>query len=312
MVMVQTYDALTLTNKSTIQLTGKTVALPAGKSAPDGHELHADWWTVVGKAPGDSQAFKNQISEESGLDTLSNGCHLVLRGETSSGILKVCSAMLDAFRESYNKLSIIEVTPPCMVQTQVETHRHLSEYKHLEAELGFISFEELLAHIEELICSTLETLMKKHKIKALIQTLNTNFLLPAQPFRQMDYKDALMRLFSSTFILTNSLLRLATLMPSDLSVSYQNWPALDLIQRLKKMHIQKKLQLLSDKTGNLAEIDYSMAEALAFGTILEDGYDIRLSGQDSGQGVFSQRHALLTDQMVEGRKNNCTIESAFS
>ncbi|CAH7677409.1 Transketolase, pyrimidine binding domain-domain-containing protein [Phakopsora pachyrhizi] len=71
--------------------------------------------------------------------------------------------------------------------------------------------------------------------------------------------------------------------------------------RLQKMHIQKRLQALSDKTGNLAEIDYSTAEALAFGTILEDGYDIRLSGQDSGRGTFSQRHALLTDQVVEGR-----------
>ncbi|KAI8454716.1 hypothetical protein BY996DRAFT_6413659 [Phakopsora pachyrhizi] len=60
-------------------------------------------------------------------------------------------------------------------------------------------------------------------------------------------------------------------------------------------------QELSDKAGNLAEIDYSTAEALAVRTILEEGYDIRLSGQDSGQGAFSQRHALLNDQVVEGR-----------
>ncbi|CAH7666626.1 hypothetical protein BY996DRAFT_4580090, partial [Phakopsora pachyrhizi] len=32
-----------------------------------------------------------------------------------------------------------------------QTHRHLSEYTHLELELGFISFEELLAHIKELV-----------------------------------------------------------------------------------------------------------------------------------------------------------------
>ncbi|CAH7684810.1 hypothetical protein PPACK8108_LOCUS19236 [Phakopsora pachyrhizi] len=60
-------------------------------------------------------------------------------------------------------------------------------------------------------------------------------------------------------------------------------------------------QAFSDKTGNLAEIDYSTAEALAVRTILEEGYDIRLSGQDSGQGAFSQRNALLTDQVVERR-----------
>ncbi|KAI8461424.1 hypothetical protein BY996DRAFT_4573476, partial [Phakopsora pachyrhizi] len=90
----------------------------------------ADWWTVVGKAPGDSEALNNQISEESGPDTLVNRCHLVLRGETSSGILKICSTMLDAFRESYNKLSIIEVTPPCMVQTQVEGSSTLFKFNH--------------------------------------------------------------------------------------------------------------------------------------------------------------------------------------
>ncbi|KAI8446832.1 hypothetical protein BY996DRAFT_4594586, partial [Phakopsora pachyrhizi] len=32
-----------------------------------------------------------------------------------------------------------------------QTRRHLSEYVHLESELGFISFEELLAHIKELV-----------------------------------------------------------------------------------------------------------------------------------------------------------------
>ncbi|CAH7683390.1 hypothetical protein BY996DRAFT_6476064 [Phakopsora pachyrhizi] len=50
------------------------------------------------------------------------------------------------------------------------------------------------------------------------------------------------------------------------------------------MHIQKRLKAISDETGNLAEIDYSTAEALAFRTILEEGYEIRLSGQDMVEG----------------------------
>jgi asparaginyl-tRNA synthetase len=116
----QTYDALTLTTESTVQQTGNILELPSGKSAPDGHELQVDWWTVVGKAPGDTEAFSNQISEESGPDTLADQRHLVIRGETASNILKVRSALLDAFRKSYKQLSMVEVTPPCMVQTQVE------------------------------------------------------------------------------------------------------------------------------------------------------------------------------------------------
>ncbi len=43
-------------------------------------------------------------------------------------------------------------------------------------------------------------------------------------------------------------------------------------------------------------IDWATAEALAFGTLLQDGFGIRLSGQDSGRGTFSQRHAVWVDQ----------------
>ena len=43
-------------------------------------------------------------------------------------------------------------------------------------------------------------------------------------------------------------------------------------------------------------IDWSTAESLAFGTLLTDGFSVRLSGQDSGRGTFSQRHAVLRNQ----------------
>jgi 2-oxoglutarate dehydrogenase E1 component len=48
-------------------------------------------------------------------------------------------------------------------------------------------------------------------------------------------------------------------------------------------------------------IDWSTAEALAFGAILSDGNPIRLSGQDSERGTFSQRHSVLYDQRDESR-----------
>ncbi len=48
-------------------------------------------------------------------------------------------------------------------------------------------------------------------------------------------------------------------------------------------------------------IDWAMAEALAFGTLCLDGHKIRLSGQDSERGTFSQRHAVLYDQETEER-----------
>jgi 2-oxoglutarate dehydrogenase E1 component len=45
--------------------------------------------------------------------------------------------------------------------------------------------------------------------------------------------------------------------------------------------------------------DWATAESLAFATLLQDGYGVRLSGQDSGRGTFSQRHAVWTDQKTE-------------
>jgi 2-oxoglutarate dehydrogenase E1 component len=46
-------------------------------------------------------------------------------------------------------------------------------------------------------------------------------------------------------------------------------------------------------------IDWSTAEALAFGTLLVEGFKVRLSGQDSERGTFSQRHSVLMDQVTE-------------
>jgi 2-oxoglutarate dehydrogenase E1 component len=51
------------------------------------------------------------------------------------------------------------------------------------------------------------------------------------------------------------------------------------------------------ETGS--RIDWAMAEHLAFGTLLKEGYPVRLSGQDSERGTFSQRHSVLIDQQTE-------------
>ena len=64
--------------------------------------------------------------------------------------------------------------------------------------------------------------------------------------------------------------------------------------------VHKKLaRLVVDRRRKQFEtsaIDWALAESLAFGTLLLDGAPVRLSGQDSGRGTFSQRHAILYDQ----------------
>ena len=57
----------------------------------------------------------------------------------------------------------------------------------------------------------------------------------------------------------------------------------------------KLAKLFQKNRGDLENIDWAHAEALAFGTLLEEGVPIRITGQDSERGTFSQRHAGLYD-----------------
>jgi 2-oxoglutarate dehydrogenase E1 component len=67
-----------------------------------------------------------------------------------------------------------------------------------------------------------------------------------------------------------------------------------------EIHIHKTLQRILDAKKAMFEsgsgFDWATAEALAFGTLLAEGHCVRLSGQDSGRGTFSQRHAVWVDQ----------------
>jgi len=67
-------------------------------------------------------------------------------------------------------------------------------------------------------------------------------------------------------------------------------------KKIKKIY---KDRLTSIHEGK--NIDWSTAESLAFATLLNEGYGVRLSGQDTGRGTFSQRHSVLYDQINEKR-----------
>jgi len=70
-------------------------------------------------------------------------------------------------------------------------------------------------------------------------------------------------------------------------------------------HVHRTIQRFLDARAKAIEtgqgIDWSTAEALAFGSMLLEGNPVRLSGQDSERGTFSQRHSVLTDQENEDR-----------
>jgi 2-oxoglutarate dehydrogenase E1 component len=68
-------------------------------------------------------------------------------------------------------------------------------------------------------------------------------------------------------------------------------------------HANRKIVRLLENRSQMLEsgegIDWATGEALAFGTLLDEGFAVRLSGQDCGRGTFSQRHAVLCDQEDE-------------
>ena len=70
--------------------------------------------------------------------------------------------------------------------------------------------------------------------------------------------------------------------------------------------LRKAVKILNARHEMVFEnnaLDWGMAETLAYGTLLEEGYDVRISGQDVERGTFSHRHAILRDELSEDRIN---------
>ncbi|GIC84855.1 asparagine--tRNA ligase DED81 [Aspergillus udagawae] len=237
--LTKTYDAMTLTLETSMAIHGEMRAVPPKQHAPNDRELHADFFTVIGRAAGDKEAITTRVAKDADPQTHYDNRHLVLRGETASAVMKVRAACLKAFRQVFEESRMLEVTPPAMVQTQVEggstlfkfdyygqdayltqssqlyletclpslgdvfcvcpsfraekslTRRHLSEYTHIEAELDFITFTDLLDHLEHVICRVIELTLADAPTAALIKQLNPDFKPPSRPFRRMKYADAI-------------------------------------------------------------------------------------------------------------------------
>lgn len=228
-----------LTLESTVSIKGVVNKLPEGKTAPGGVELLADFYSVVGLAPCGEDSFSNKVPENSDPSLLLDQRHLTMRGEALLAVLRVRAVLLGAVRRFYAEEGLVEVTPPCMVQTQVEggstlfkmdyygeeayltqlsqlyletclpalgdvycvqesfraekshTRRHLSEYTHIESELAFIDFDDLLLHLERLFTKAIQYVLDDPVAGPLVKQLNPGFEAPKLPFKRMAYVDAL-------------------------------------------------------------------------------------------------------------------------
>lgn len=230
--LAKCYDALTLHREAAVCVVGNVVSDDRAKKG--GVELQADYWKLLGPSDGE---IDTRLNEEAGPTILMDNRHLVIRQQTPSTILKLRSIALSCMRDHFFNKNFYEVTPPTLVQTQVEggstlfafdyfgekayltqssqlyletcvpslgnvfcvmpsfraeksrTRRHLSEYTHFEAEMGFLTYDDLLNTLEDMVVDVAERIVAR--AGDMLKSVNPDFVPPKRPFLRMNYSDAI-------------------------------------------------------------------------------------------------------------------------
>jgi 2-oxoglutarate dehydrogenase E1 component len=214
-----------------------------------------------------------------------------VNGDDPEAVLFVTQLALD-FRKQFHKDVVIDivcyrklghneqdepfVTQPLMYKkiTQHPGTRKLYADKLIAQ--GLIGPDEP----EQMIRKYRETLdAGKQTVSPVLSNFKSKFAIDWAPFLDSKWTDA-----ADTHVPLSELKRLServTAVPE----GFKLHPTVARVIESRKQMAEGKLP-----------VDWGMAETLAYASLLSNGYDVRLSGQDSGRGTFAHRHAVLHDQ----------------
>src|SRR4051812_31061338 len=214
-----------------------------------------------------------------------------VNGDDPEAVLFVTQLALD-FRKAFHKDVVVDivcfrklghneqdepfVTQPLMYKKITQHPGTRKLYADKLIALGVIGADEP----EQMIRKYREMLDEgKQTVSPVLSNFKSKFAIDWAPFLNSKWTDA-----ADTHVPLSELKRLSERVTS-VPEGFKVHPTVARVIESRKQMAQGK-----------QPVDWGMAETLAYASLLSNGYDVRLSGQDSGRGTFAHRHAVLHDQ----------------
>jgi len=217
-----------------------------------------------------------------------------VNGDDPEAVLTVTQLALD-YRQTFHKDVVVDivcfrklghneqdepfVTQPLMYKKIAQhqgTRRLYAEKLVAQGVLGADEPDEMIKQFR----AALDT--GQHTSNPVISNFKSKFAVDWAPYTNTKWTDA-----ADTHVPLSELQRLAervTSVPEGFSLH----PSVARVIEARRQMAEGKLP-----------VDWGMGETLAYATLLSNGYEVRLSGQDAGRGTFAHRHAVLHDQQRE-------------
>jgi len=217
-----------------------------------------------------------------------------VNGDDPEAVLYVTQLALD-FRQTFHKDVVVDivcfrklghneqdepfVTQPLMykkISQHQGTRRLYADRLVAQAVIGPDEPEEMIKQFRAALDAG------QHTSNPVISNFKSKFAVDWAPYLNTKWTDA-----ADTHVPLAELQRLAERVTS-VPEGFQLHPSVARVIEARRQMAEGKLP-----------VDWGMGETLAYATLLSNGYDVRLSGQDAGRGTFAHRHAVLHDQQRE-------------